>query len=62
MIPAVHIIKDVACKRQLTDSVALTDHIRVLDPRRFEMPKLGRLSDTAFGGLELGLVFLFDIR
>jgi mRNA-degrading endonuclease toxin of MazEF toxin-antitoxin module len=61
-IPVGHMIKDAACTRVLEDSVALTDHMRVLDPKRFEVPKMGRLSDTAVGGLELALVFLFDIR
>jgi mRNA-degrading endonuclease toxin of MazEF toxin-antitoxin module len=62
LIPAAHMIRDVACTRPLADSVAPTDHIRVLDRTRFELPKMGRLSDTALGGLELSLVFLFDIR
>lgn len=61
-IPVSHIVKDVGCVRDMSDSVALTDHIRVLDPRRFEQPKMGRISDTAMGGIELGLAFLFDIR
>ena len=62
LIPITHILKDPGCTRPISDSVALTDHIRVLDPSRFEHPKVGRLSDTAMGGLELGLAFLFDIR
>jgi mRNA-degrading endonuclease toxin of MazEF toxin-antitoxin module len=62
LIPAIHMIRDAACTRQLTDSVALTDHIRVLDPNRFDLPKPARLSDTAMGASELGLDFLFDIR
>jgi mRNA-degrading endonuclease toxin of MazEF toxin-antitoxin module len=40
LIPVIHMIRDAACTRQLTDSVALTDHIRVLDPNRFD-PKWG---------------------
>lgn len=62
LIPLAHILKDMACSRPMTDSVALTDHIRVLDPCRFEHPKMGKLSDTAMGGIEAGLAFLFDIR
>ena len=62
LIPIAHIIKDVSCSRPMSDSVALTDHIRVLDPSRFEQPKMGKMSDTAMGGIELGLAFLFDIR
>jgi len=37
---------------------ALTDHIRVLDSSRLERPRMGRVSDTAMGGLELALAFL----
>lgn len=62
LIPIAHIAKNPACFRPTTDSVALTDHIRVLDPSRFEQPKIGKLSDTAMGGIEAGLAFLFDIR
>ncbi len=62
LIPAGHMIKDLACARIMSDSVALTDHIRVLDHTRFEQPKMGKMSDTAMGGIELGLAFLFDIR
>jgi mRNA-degrading endonuclease toxin of MazEF toxin-antitoxin module len=61
-IPVNHMIKDLTCVRPMSDSVALTDHIRVLDPLRFEQPKMGKMSDTAMGGIELGLVFLFEIR
>ncbi len=62
LIPLGHIIQDPACQRPMSDSVALTDHIRVLDKTRFENPKMGKLSDTAMGGIENGLAFLFDIR
>jgi mRNA-degrading endonuclease toxin of MazEF toxin-antitoxin module len=62
LIPVVYMVKDPACTRTLSDSVALTDHIRVLDASRLEQPKMGCLSLTANGGLELALSFLFDIR
>ena len=61
-IPLVYMNKDVTCKRPMSESVALVDHIRVLDPSRFEQPRMGKLSDTAMGGVELGLAFIFDIR
>lgn len=48
--------------RPLETSVALTDHLRVLDVSRLEQPKMGRLSDTAIYGLEGALAYLFDIR
>jgi len=61
-IPVQFMVKNPACTRPLEDSVALTDHIRVLDRSRFEQPKMGSLALTAVGGLELALAFLFDIR
>ena len=62
LIPVQHMVKNPACQRPLSDSVALTDHIRVLDADRLEQPRMGDLSRTAIGGLELALSFLFDIR
>jgi len=61
-IPVEFMVKDPNCKRTLETSVALTDHIRVLDVGRLEQPKMGTLSQTAIGGMELALSFLFDIR
>jgi mRNA-degrading endonuclease toxin of MazEF toxin-antitoxin module len=62
LLPFPHMVKNPACSRSLSDSVALTDHIRVLDIDRLEQPKMGSLSQTAINGLELALSFLFDIR
>ena len=62
LIPMAYMNRDVGCTRPMSDSVALTDHIRVLDPSRFEKPRMGCLSDTAMGGIELGITFMFDIR
>ena len=62
LIQSLHMVKDLACQRDLKDSVALTDHIRVLDPRRVEFPRMGHMTDTAVGGIELALAYLFDIR
>jgi len=61
-LPVGFMVKDPACTRPLQDSVALTDHIRVLDISRLEQPKMGAILLTAVGGIELGLSFLFDIR
>lgn len=61
-LPVQFMVKDPACSRTLQDSVALTDHIRVLDVNRLEQPKMGMILLTAVGGIELGLSFLFDIR
>lgn len=46
--------------RQLETSIALVDHIRVLDSNRFTTPKMGELSSTAVAGLELALQRLFE--
>jgi mRNA-degrading endonuclease toxin of MazEF toxin-antitoxin module len=61
LIPIQHMVQNPLCTRKLQDSVALTDHIRVLDIGRLEQPPMGTLSQTAIGGLELGLSFLFNI-
>lgn len=62
MIPAQQMIKDISSTRPLKDSVALCDHIRVLDPKRLVIPKMGSLTQTAIGGVELGLAYVLDIR
>lgn len=61
-LPIQYMVKNPACNRTLQDSVALTDHIRVLDINRLEQPKMGALSQSAVGGFELGLSYIFDIR
>ena len=60
-IPLPLMIPAPGCQRALEDSVALTDHIRVLDQRRLSF-LMGKLSSTAIGGLEAGLAYLLDIR
>ena len=62
LIQLQHMVPEVGTSRQLETSVALTDHIRVLDVNRLERPRMGRLSDTAIYGLEGALAYLFDIR
>jgi mRNA-degrading endonuclease toxin of MazEF toxin-antitoxin module len=62
LIPVQFMVPDPTSQRKLQDSVALTDHIRVLDITRLEQPKMGALSVTAISGVELGLSFLFEIR
>jgi mRNA-degrading endonuclease toxin of MazEF toxin-antitoxin module len=47
-------------RRQLETSIALVDHIRVLDSARLTLPKMGDLSSTAVAGLELALQRLFE--
>ncbi|MGH9666814.1 MAG: type II toxin-antitoxin system PemK/MazF family toxin [Bryobacteraceae bacterium] len=61
LLPATEIIRDVSCASTISDSVALTDQIRVLDKSRLET-RIGCLTQTATVGLlENGLAFLFDI-
>lgn len=57
-----HMVQNPASQHHLKDSVVLTDHIRVLDPRRLEQPKMGDVSETARGGIEAALSGIFDIR
>lgn len=52
----------VTSPRPLATSVALVDHLRVLDKNRFEQPRMGYISKAAVGGIELALSYLFDIR
>jgi mRNA-degrading endonuclease toxin of MazEF toxin-antitoxin module len=47
-------------RRKLETSIALVDHIRVLDINRLTTPKMGDLSSTAVAGLELALQRLFE--
>jgi mRNA-degrading endonuclease toxin of MazEF toxin-antitoxin module len=70
-IPEALMVKDMAWpttwpngdpRPQLTTSVALTDHIRVLDKLRLLQPKMGTMTKTAIGGLEVALASVFDIR
>lgn len=61
VLPAAEIIKDVTCTSNFVDSVALTDHVRVLDQERLIKPREAHLSDSAIIALELGLSFLLQI-
>src|ERR1035437_8509149 len=39
LIPLAHMVRNPACTRAMAESVALVDHIRVLDPTRLERPR-----------------------
>ena len=57
-IPAQHILKDPSYKDPITDSVALTDHIRVVDISQIG-PRMGQLTDTAMVSVvDSGLAYL----
>ncbi|MFZ0314313.1 MAG: type II toxin-antitoxin system PemK/MazF family toxin [Candidatus Korobacteraceae bacterium] len=59
-LPAAELIADEGCTA-FVDSVAMCDHIRVLNLELIRK-KIGRLSDTAVAGVATGLIFVFDIR
>lgn len=61
VIPAKEIVRDVQFTGEIKDSIAKTDHVRVLDKTRLNK-KMGTLSNTAFVAVGLGLGFLFDLR
>ena len=61
LLPASEIIRDPSCMSQVQDSVALCDHVRVIDKSLLN-GKIGRLSQTAIISVGLGLAFLFDLR
>lgn len=60
-IPLGEIILDPTCTYPVTDSVALTDHIREIDKSRLQ-ERIGHLSATATIAVSLGIAFLLDIR
>ena len=59
-LPAAELLHDPGCM-PFQDSVALCDHIRVLDVNQIKR-KIGRLSDTAMPAVGLGIAFVFDLR
>ncbi len=61
IIPAREIARDVLYNGEIKDSIAKTDHVRVLDKSRLEQ-RMGSLSTTAVAAVGLGLAFLFDLR
>jgi|ERR1051325_461841 mRNA-degrading endonuclease toxin of MazEF toxin-antitoxin module len=60
MLPAAELLPDVGCG-PFDNSVALCDHIRVLDLAQIRK-KIGRLSENAILSVGGGLAFLFNLR
>ncbi len=60
-LPVSEIIRDVTSTYQFRDSVALCDHVRVLDLDQIKY-KIGKLSATAIASVGIGLMFVFDLR
>jgi mRNA interferase MazF len=61
LIPLGEIVKDASCTATLQNSVALCDHVRVIDQTLLR-GKIGRLSQTAILSVGVGLGFIFDLR
>lgn len=59
-LPAGELLADPGCA-PFQDSVALCDHVRVLDINQIRR-KIGRLSDKAAVAVGNGLLFIFDLR
>ncbi len=60
LLPGAELIHDPGCY-PFQDSVALCDHIRVLDILRIRQ-RIGRLSDKAAVAVGIGLLYIFDLR
>jgi mRNA-degrading endonuclease toxin of MazEF toxin-antitoxin module len=60
LLPAAELIADVGCF-PLQASVALCDHVRVLDLERVQK-RIGKVSQNALAAVGLGLAFVFDLR
>ncbi len=60
LLPASELINDPKCD-PFVDSVALCDHVRVIDLNRIRK-RLGKLSDNARLSVGLGLAFVFDFQ
>src|ERR1051326_5815382 len=58
LIPAGEIIPAGGCRFNFLNSVALTDHSRVLDVSRLEMPSIGQISRRALLSVLRGLAVL----
>lgn len=59
-LPVAELIHDIGCS-EFRDSVALCDHIRVLDTGQI-IRRIGRLSDNATVAVGLGIAFVLDLR
>ena len=60
-IPVGELIREVGSTYEFKDSVALCDHIRVLDIGQIRR-KIGRISDNGIVAVGNGIAFVFDLR
>jgi mRNA interferase MazF len=62
LLPVGELLRDMSSTWVFQDSVALTDHVRVIDTNRIRK-RIGTLSDNALlSVVEIGLGFVFDLR
>jgi hypothetical protein len=63
-IPATEIIHEAASSHPLDpgERIALTEQVRMLSVERLEMPRSGRITDTALFAVEAGVAFVLDIQ
>ena len=61
LLPAGEIIKDPSSSSEIKDSIAMCDHLRVVDKSQLEA-RIGKLTYSAIIAVELGIAFVFDIR
>lgn len=61
LLPVGEILRDFGSNFNFQDSVALCDHVRVLDTDQIRK-RVGKLSDTAIKSVGLGLAYVFDLR
>ena len=59
-LPSSELISDIGCT-PFQDSVALCDHVRVLDLNQIRK-KIGNVTENALLAVGLGLAYVFDIR
>jgi mRNA-degrading endonuclease toxin of MazEF toxin-antitoxin module len=60
-VPAGELINEAGTAYEFKDSVALCDHIRVLDLSQIRR-KIGRISDNGIVSVGNGIAFVFDLR
>lgn len=60
-LPLAELIADIGTGYNFVNSVALCDHVRVLDTKQI-IRKIGRVSANALAAVGLGLAYVFDFR
>lgn len=61
LLPLSEMIKDLGCRTELKESVAVCNQVSVVDKRYIE-ERIGTVSHNAVLAIQLGLSYLFDIR